>query len=493
AIRGFAADLGKEPGDTFARDQFLDVKFDYIMANPPFNDSDWGGDNFTEDIRWRFGRPPTSNANFAWIQHILHKLKPNGKAGVVLANASLTSNISGENIIRQKLLESNVVEVIVELSAKLFTNFSGPVCIWFLNKSKTSENVLLINAQNLGRDIDAKLKVLDKNDITQISKTINDWRTGESFLDIPNFCKSVSLQEISQKGFSLSTKRYVFEKKINDKETPEEILPRLISHFEFKRKQVEENNKHLSEKLTSIGLEDLGADVGEDFRTLSLNETIHQIAKKIFQAWFKDFTPIFFPKILGKEKRIAEWFPQNFFESELGPIPKGWQVKKISEVFDVTIGRTPPRKEFQWFTDNPESGIPWISIADLKNTFVYQKNTSEFLTQEAVTKFNVPLVKKGTTILSFKLTVGRTAMAGMPLVTNEAIAHFDARNKPELNSFIFYFFNSFSFDSLGSTSSIGTAINSTILKDLKFVLPPESLIKVFDDTIKVILNKAENE
>ena len=138
-------------------------------------------------------------------------------------------------------------------------------------------------------------------------------------------------------------------------------------------------------------------------------------------------------------------------------------------------------------------GIPWISIADLKNTFVYQKNTSEFLTQEAVTKFNVPLVKKGTTILSFKLTVGRTAMAGMPLVTNEAIAHFDARNKPELNSFIFYFFNSFSFDSLGSTSSIGTAINSTILKDLKFVLPPESLIKVFDDTIKVILNKAENE
>ena len=493
AIRGFAADLGKEPADTFARDQFPDHKFDFILANPPFNDSDWGGERYAEDVRWQYGRPPASNANFAWIQQIAHKLKPDGKAGIVLANASLTSNSSGENVIRQNLLKSNIVEAVVELSAKLFVNFSGPVCIWFLNNSKNSEEVLLINAQSLGRDVDAKLRVLDQVDIDRISRTINDWRVGESYVDSPNFCKSVSLEEISQEGYSLSTKRYVYEAELGNDETAEAVLPKLISHFEFKRRQAEENNRRVSEKLASIGLQESDAEIAVNAGELSLNETTQQIATQLFKGWFKDFNPIFFPDIEDRDDRLAEWFPEEFVDTQLGSIPDGWRVKKIRDVFDVTIGRTPPRKEFNWFTEDPAVGIPWVSIADLKNTFVYQKRSSEFLTPEAVAKFNVPVVQKGTVILSFKLTVGRTAIAGMPLVTNEAIAHFDSRNNPHLDTFIFYFLRSFPFDSLGSTSSIGTAINSTILKDLKFVLPPEGLMKTFDETVKVILEKAQIE
>ena len=491
AIRGFAADLGKEPADTFARDQFRDHKFDFILANPPFNDSDWGGERYAEDVRWQFGRPPESNANFAWIQHIAHKLKPDGKAGIVLANASLTSNSSGENVIRQKLLESNIVEAIVELSPKLFTNFSGPVCIWFLNKSKNSDDILLINAQNLGRDFDAKLRVLDQLDIDRIARTIKEWRTKDKYVDTPNFCKSVSLAEIKEKNFSLSTKRYVYELEFKDEETAETHLSNLVSHFEFKRRQAEENNRRISEKLESIGLQGTGSINELHSSELSLDETTQELATQLFRAWFQDFNPIFFPDIDNKDDRLAEWFPEEIVDTELGALPNGWGVQKIKDVFDVTIGRTPPRKEFHWFTDDPNTGIPWVSIADLKNTFVYQKRSSEFLTPDAVEQFNVPVVQAGTVILSFKLTVGRTAIAGVPLVTNEAIAHFDSRGKPCLDTFIYYFFRSFPFESLGSTSSIGNAINSTILKDLKFVLPPEGLIKTFDETVKVILEKAK--
>lgn len=492
AIRGFAADLGKEHGDTFSNDQFPDLKFDYIMANPFFNDSDWGGEKLLEDKRWKFGTPPKSNANFAWVQHIAHKLKKDGQAGIVLANASLTSNTSGEDLIRKRLLESNIVESIVELPNKLFTNFSGPVCIWFLNNAKTTNEILLVNAQSLGRDVDSKLKVLDDKDITKISETINNWRLSDDYLDEPNFCKSVSLDEIKSNKFSLSTKRYVYQKIVKEGYSPIDELPSFLLSFERKKKEIESINNRISNNFKTLGFkQNISSKILPHHSELPFSEIIHGISDQIFKAWFIDFNPIFFPEIEQKDRKVKLWFPKNRETSEVGEIPLGWKVKQIKDIFNVSIGRTPPRKEFEWFTSDKNNGIPWVSIANLKNTNVYQKNTTEFLTPEAIKKFNVPIVRRGTTILSFKLTVGRVAIAGVPLTTNEAIAHFDPKGKLELNSFIYHFFRHFSFDSLGSTSSIGTAINSTILKDLKIILPPQELIKVFDKTIKVILERAE--
>ena len=492
SIRGFSADLGKEFGDTFSNDQFPDYKFDFVLANPFFNDSDWGGEKHLEDKRWKFGIPPESNANFAWVQHIVHKLKKRGRAGIVLANASLTSNTSGENLIRQRLIESNIVESIVELPNKLFTNFSGPVCIWFLNNAKTSNEILLINAQDLGRDVDSKLKVLEDDDITKISETIKKWRLDEGYLDEPNFCKLVSLDEIKSKNFTLSTKRYVYEETKKHQYSSLDELSSLFLSFETKQKEIEEINNRISMKFKSLGFnKSTDSKILPHHNELPFDETLQGIADLIFRAWFVEFNPIFFPEIEQKDRNIQLWFSKERKTSELGEIPKGWEVKQIKDIFRVSIGRTPPRKEFHWFTDDKHNGIPWVSIADLKNANVYQKNTAEFLTPEAVEKFNVPVVKKGTAILSFKLTVGRVAMAGMPLATNEAIAHFDPKENSELNTFIFYFFRNFPFDSLGSTSSIGTAINSSILKDLKIILPPEELIKVFDQTIKVFLERAD--
>lgn len=215
AIRGFAADLGKEPADTFARDQFPDLKFDYIMANPPFNISDWGGEKYESDPRWKFGRPPVGNANYAWLQHMLWKLRPGGQAGVVLANGSMSSNQSGEGQIREAMVRGDVVEVMISLPGQLFLNTPIPVCLWFLTNDKTAKGrdrrgeTLFIDARQLGSMETRVLKVFTDEDIAKIADTVRAWKSGEEYEDIAGYCKSASLEEIEKNGFALTPGRYV--------------------------------------------------------------------------------------------------------------------------------------------------------------------------------------------------------------------------------------------------------------------------------------------
>jgi type I restriction enzyme M protein len=215
AIRGFAADLGEEPADTFARDQFPDVKFDYIMANPPFNISDWGGEKYESDPRWQFGRPPVGNANYAWLQHMLWKLRPGGQAGVVLANGSMSSNTGGEGQIREAMVRGDVVEVMVALPGQLFLNTQIPVCLWFLTNDKTMNGrdrrgeTLFIDARQLGTMETRVLKVFTDEDIEKIQETVQSWKTGEGYEDVAGFCKSASLEEIEKNNFVLTPGRYV--------------------------------------------------------------------------------------------------------------------------------------------------------------------------------------------------------------------------------------------------------------------------------------------
>jgi type I restriction enzyme M protein len=215
AIRGFSADLGKEPADTFARDQFPDLKFDYIMANPPFNISDWGGEKYESDPRWKFGRPPVSNANYAWLQHMLWKLRPSGQAGVVLANGSMSSNQSGEGQIREAMVRGDVVEVMISLPGQLFLNTPIPVCLWFLTNDKTANGrdrrgeTLFIDARQFGSMETRVLKVFTDEDIAKIADTVQAWKSGDGYEDIAGFCKSASLDEIEKNGFILTPGRYV--------------------------------------------------------------------------------------------------------------------------------------------------------------------------------------------------------------------------------------------------------------------------------------------
>jgi type I restriction enzyme M protein len=223
AIRGLSVDLGKTHGDTFANDQFPDLKFDYIMANPPFNISDWGGEKYENDIRWKYGRPPEGNANYAWLQHMLWKLKKGGQAGIVLSNGSMTSNTSGENKIREAMINGDVVEVMISLPDKLFLNTQIPCCLWFLTNDKTKngrdrkKETLFIDARNLGSMKSKVLKILDDEDIQKIKNTVSLWRKGNGYEDIEGFCKSIKIETIKLNKFDLNPANYVgFEKEKND-------------------------------------------------------------------------------------------------------------------------------------------------------------------------------------------------------------------------------------------------------------------------------------
>lgn len=226
--------LSSRWGDTFARDQHPDVQMDYVMANPPFNIKDWTRNE--EDSRWRYGVPPANNANYAWIQHILSKLKPGGKAGVVMANGSMSSNSNGEGDIRAQIVEADLVSCMIALPTQLFRSTGIPVCLWFFAKDKTvgkqgsvdrTGQVLFIDARELGYMVDRAERALSDEEIVRIGDTYHAWRGSKSasvkgitYEDIPGFCKSATLAEIKAADYALTPGRYVGAAEVEDDGEP---------------------------------------------------------------------------------------------------------------------------------------------------------------------------------------------------------------------------------------------------------------------------------
>lgn len=258
AIRGIEADLGKYADDTFFNDLHPQLKADYILANPPFNLSAWGGDKLVNDKRWVYGVPPTGNANFAWLQHMIHHLSPNGKIGMVLANGALSSNTGGEGEIRANIIKADLVEAIVALPAQLFYTTGIPVTLWFLNKNKKQKGkILFIDAREMGTMETRKLRVLtdDENgDIQKIASTFNAFENNENYQDIKGYCRVAALEHVEKEGFILTPGRYVGVAEIEqDSEPFETKMPRLkqelYAMFEESHK-LEKNIKSQLEKLS---------------------------------------------------------------------------------------------------------------------------------------------------------------------------------------------------------------------------------------------------
>jgi type I restriction enzyme M protein len=226
AIRGIDAKIEWNSQGSFLNDAFKDLKADYILANPPFNDSDWGGERLREDVRWIYGVPPVGNSNIAWIQHFIHHLSPNGIAGFVLANTSLTSEISNEGQIRKAIIEADLVDCIITLPDKLFYNATIAPCLWFITKNKNNSNFrkrknesLFIDATHLGQIVDRKHREMSNDEIRNIVEKYHKWRgeSTEEYKDILGLCKSVSLDEIRNKNYSLNPSVYVgFQNIIRD-------------------------------------------------------------------------------------------------------------------------------------------------------------------------------------------------------------------------------------------------------------------------------------
>jgi type I restriction enzyme M protein len=276
AIRGIDSSQVKWNNEgSFLNDAHKDLKADFVIANPPFNDSDWSGELLRNDGRWKFGIPPASNANYAWIQHFLYHLNPTGVAGFVLAKGSLTSKNSGEGEIRKALIEARLVDCIVNLPAKLFLNTQIPACLWFLSRNKANggyrnrtDEILFIDARNEGVLINRRTRILREEDIQKIAQTYHAWRNrfsspstlgrgqGEGIVyeDIKGFCNSATIERVRELDYVLTPGRYVGLPDDEDDFDFEERFTQLKAEFEAQLKEEAELNKAILDNLKKVKL-----------------------------------------------------------------------------------------------------------------------------------------------------------------------------------------------------------------------------------------------
>jgi len=262
AIRGIDGQIAH--GDTFHNDRHPDLKADFILANPPFNVSDWGGERLRDDKRWKYGVPPAGNANFAWVQHIVHHLAPAGVAGFVLANGSMSSNQSGEGEIRKNLIEADLVDCMVALPSQLFYSTQIPACLWFLARDRKNGKfrdrrgeILFIDARKKGRMVDRTHRELTDEDIARIANTYHAWRgekeAGE-YEDVPGFCKSATLEEIRKHGHVLTPGRYVGAAEVEDDGEPfEEKMTRLVATLREQQAEAAKLDAAIAKNLEELG------------------------------------------------------------------------------------------------------------------------------------------------------------------------------------------------------------------------------------------------
>ena len=268
AIRGIEGQIAH--GDSFHNDRHPDLKADFILANPPFNVSDWGGERLTQDQRWQYGVPPKGNANFAWVQHMVHHLSPAGAAGFVLANGSMSSNQSNEGNIRRSLIESNLVDCMVALPGQLFYSTQIPACLWFLaRRRERSGEILFIDARKLGRMVDRTHRELTDEDIARIAETYHAWRNrasspskeeaqdeggADGYKDVPGFCKSATLDEVRKHGHVLTPGRYVgAEVQEDDGEPFEDKMKRLAAQWRKQQAEAAKLDAAIEANLFRLG------------------------------------------------------------------------------------------------------------------------------------------------------------------------------------------------------------------------------------------------
>ena len=262
AIRGIDAQIAH--GDTMHDDQHPDLRADYVLANPPFNVSDWRGELLRDDQRWKYGTPPAGNANFAWVQHFIHHLAPHGQAGFVLANGSMSSNSSGEGEIRKAIVEADLVDCMVAMPGQLFYSVQIPVCLWFLSRDKQNHRfrdrrreVLFMDARNMGALVDRTHRELTPEETTRLTATFHAWRGdvgAAPYQDVPGFCRAVPIAEIVEHGYVLTPGRYVGTSDLEDDDEPfEEKMQRLTASFFAEQSEAEHLDALIADGMKALG------------------------------------------------------------------------------------------------------------------------------------------------------------------------------------------------------------------------------------------------
>jgi type I restriction enzyme M protein len=254
AIRGIEADLGEAAADTFFNDQHPSKKMDFILANPPFNISDWGGDKLQTDVRWKYGVPPAGNANFAWLEHMIHHLSPKGRIGMVLANGSLSSQSGNEGQIRKAIIEDDLLEGIVAMPPNLFYTATVPVALWFINKKKTqSGKSLFIDARNMGTMVTRRLREMADADIAKIADTFDKFANGK-FKAEKGFSAAVKTAEIAKQDYIVTPGRYVgLAEQEEDGEAFDEKMKKLTAELAGYFEESHKLEKEIKKRLAKIG------------------------------------------------------------------------------------------------------------------------------------------------------------------------------------------------------------------------------------------------
>lgn len=254
AIRGIDANFGDHPEDTFFNDLHSTQKFDFIMANPPFNLSNWGQDKLQNDPRWAYGLPPAGNANYAWIEHMIYHLAPNGKIGLVLANGALSTQTSGEGEIRRKIIEADLIEGIVAMPTQLFYSVTIPVTLWFITRGKKQTGkTLFIDARNMGHMVDRKHRDFSEEDIAKLADTFTAFQNG-TLEDVKGFCAVTTTKQIAEQDYILTPGRYVgIEEKEEDDEPFADKMNRLTTELGGMFTKSHELEEEIKKNLEGIG------------------------------------------------------------------------------------------------------------------------------------------------------------------------------------------------------------------------------------------------
>jgi type I restriction enzyme M protein len=379
ALRGIEADLGDRSADAFTRDLHPDLRADFVIANPPFNVSNWWDAKLQNDSRWKYGTPPKGSANFAWVQHFIHHLSPSGTAGFVLANGSLSSQAAGEADIRRRLVDADLIDCLVALPDRLFFNTAIPVCLWFVSKNRDGNGhrqrngeILFIDARGLGHMESRRRRTLSGDDIAKIADPYHAWRSEEpssSYADVEGFARVATVEEVAAQGYVLTPSRYVgTRKEIVDPNAPEAIEGRA-------------------------------ALVAEARRLLSASAAARREAEDALEA-------------LTYALDIDEW------EDVL-----------IGDVARVIGGGTPPSRD----DDNFGGDIPWITPKDLTtHQGRYIAEGARSLTEAGLANSSAKLLPTNAVLVSSRAPIGLVAIAARPVTTNQGIRSlvFDESQDP---------------------------------------------------------------
>lgn len=388
AIRGIEPDLGKYAADTFLDDQHPTMRADYIMANPPFNLSNWGAEQLKDDVRWQYGMPPASNANFAWLQHMIYHLAPGGRMGMVLANTALSIGSDGENndeyAIRKSIIEDNLVEAIVSLPAQLFYSTKIKVSIWFLSNRKHRSDVLFIDARNLGHMVNRTMKEFDTKDIRRIADCIHHFQKGMDNLDESNFCKVATIDEIRTKKYNISPSKYVLgstdadsigeysEEISNDLKELEHIQKKMRSEVKYNEYSIQFQGCAFDSIFDKISQLDEAeayellcqADKVKTYRLMAEQKT-KEIADRLFKYWFIDFN---YPNEEGSPFKLSGGIMKK---TTYGEIPNAWSVIAMGDLLYVSNEKVGEQKE-----------IPEYSTTN-QGLFLRAKKFNKVLTQNS--------------------------------------------------------------------------------------------------------------